>query len=64
MTLNDEIISSYTTMLRREIERLHLAQRDGSYIHLIRSASLIEDAGRQIGWRAIELENKARALIS
>ena len=64
MTINDALITELAITIRRESEKLSLAEREGSYLRIMQSASLIEDAGRQIGWRALELEKQARYLAS
>ena len=64
MTINDADITELVITLRSEIEKLSLAEREGNYLNIIKAASFIEDAGRKIGWRAVELEQKARYFAS
>ena len=53
-----------TALIRREVEKLHMAQREGSYLNIIRTSSMIEDAARKIGWAAVEFERKERYFAS
>ena len=64
MTINDAGITELAILIRSEIDKLSFAEREGNYLNIIRAASMIEDAGRKIGWRALELENKNRYLVS
>ena len=64
MTINDKDITSLAICIQQQIENLSYAEREGNYLNIIRAASMIEDAGRKIGWRALELENKNRYLLS
>ena len=64
MTINDETMSRLTTVIRHATEAMHMAQREGNHLDIIRQSSIIEDAARQIGWKAVELERISRYCAS
>lgn len=64
MNINDPEITKLTLIIRDEIDKLAQAHRDSNMLHVLRSSSIIEDAARKIGWKALELEQKILYLAS
>ena len=64
MTINDLELSELTLIIRNAVEACHMAQREGNYLDIIRQSSIIEDSARKIGWKAVDLEKRARYLAS
>ena len=64
MNINDPEITKFTLIIRDEIDKLAQAHRDSNMLHVLRSSSIIEDAARKIGWKALELEQKILYLAS